>query len=438
MQLKLHPQTEGTNRSVGVITIIATLATLTINGFAGTTSYGKATESLEEPPPEATPYADWCTLLKSGLKLYSNTDNPLIQEFKLMGRLQYQLATVDGTDSFGDDVGYDTDEFRRVRLGASLKALNHFQVKASSEIVVDNEPRGGDRGFRFNGLWDGYVKLNAKSAFNLEGFDALKIGYGRREVHMTEEWNTSSKLIKTVERSAIANKVWPSDSGFSNPTGFWVEGTNGELSWQTGAFTTSRSEWLAPWDDGQLYYLMLDYDLSDRTGLDQTDLLFMGSYQDVDIDQDRLAGGVEWATSVGARLANDRWQLRLNATIGDNGDQSSELREDTFWGFVVLPTYWLVQDKFEAVFRYQYQGSSEDQGIRLNSRYVRRAQSTGDANIIGGARGDEHHSFYGGLNYYFCGDNAKIMAGIEYDDISSDGHHVYDGWTGFLAFRLYF
>ena len=30
------------------------------------------------------------------------------------------------------------------------------------------------------------------------------------------------------------------------------------------------------------------------------------------------------------------------------------------------------------------------------------------------------------------------MAGIEYDDISSDGHHVYDGWTGFLAFRLYF
>ena len=168
--------------------------------------------------------------MKSGGTLYSNSDNPLIQEFKVFGRLQYQLGVIDGTDALDNDVDYDTDEFRRVYAGASVKFLNYFQLSAQADIVVDNQPRGGDRGIEFAHLWDGYLKFDAKKAFDLGAFDALKIGYGRRDVNMSEEWNMSSKSIKTVERSAISNKIWPADNEFSNPTGFWIEGENGSLA----------------------------------------------------------------------------------------------------------------------------------------------------------------------------------------------------------------
>ena len=47
---------------------------------------------------------------------------------------------------------------------------------------------------------------------------ALQLGYGAREVNMSAEWNVSSKSIKTVERSAISNKIWGYDAEFSNPT----------------------------------------------------------------------------------------------------------------------------------------------------------------------------------------------------------------------------
>lgn len=409
-----------------------------LDGMAGTSYSSKSAPVIEETPEEVSEYSDWCSLLKFVGTLYSNSDNPLIQEFKIMGRLQYQLATLDGTDSFDDDVSYDTDEFRRARIGASLKFLDYFQLSANAQVVIDNEPRGGERGIEFAHLWDGSLKFDAKKAFGWDNFDAFKIAYGRREVNMAEEWNTSSKYIKTVERSSIANKIWPSDGGFSNPTGFWFEGAKGDWSWHTGMFTTTTDDWIADWDDGQLYYGKLAYDFTEQSGMDLSEVFLAAFYQDADLGEERLGGGIDWATSLALRLGHDRWAVRVNGILGDNGEQTVADREGSFWGLVVMPTYWLVQDRWEAVARYQYQGSSEDQGIRINSRYVRRAQSTGDAALINGGRGDEHHSLYGGINYYLCGDNAKIMAGVQYDDITSGGDDVFDGLTGFLAFRVYF
>lgn len=70
--------------------------------------------------------------------------------------------------------------------------------------------------------------------------------------------------------------------------------------------------------------------------------------------------------------------------------------------------------------------------------YAGRADADHSVGLLNGGRGDEHHSIYGGLNYCFCGDNAKVMAGLQYDDISAGGRDVYDGWTAFLAFRTFF
>ncbi len=420
------------------LSILTVSLVASMSADAGTESYGKTPMAPPMDAPDPS-YTSFCDFFETGGTLYSNSEHPLIQEFKIFGRLQYQLSTLDGEDSFGDDVGYDTDEFRRTRFGASMKLLKHLKISAEFEdVVVDNVPRGGDRDLDLAQLWHAYAVLDLKGAFQLSGVDGLKIGYGRREVNVAEEWNVSSKKIRTIERSAIANKIWPHDNLFSNPVGLWLEGEQGLLAWEVGVFSTTTDEWFAGWDDGQLYYINLQYDFSDRTGLEGSDLILAGFYQDADLDEERLAGGVEWASSLGLRFAQDRWALALNGVVGDNGEQSNPAREGTFWGVVVSPSYWLIKDRLEGVLQYQYQGSEEDQGVRINSRYVRRAASTGDAVLINGGRGDEHHSFYAGLSYYICGHHLKLMGGVEYNDISSDGTQVFEGWMGHLGLRTYF
>ena len=108
--------------------------------------------------------------------------------------------------------------------------------------------------------------------------------------------------------------------------------------------------------------------------------------------------------------------------------------------FVFLPTRWIIENRLEAVFRYQYAHASSPEGIRLNSRYARNAGHPSQENIaaLDNGRGDEHHSTYLGLNYYLCGDNSKFMAGVEWDDINSNGNDVYEGITYWLAYRMYF
>jgi len=105
-----------------------------------------------------------------------------------------------------------------------------------------------------------------------------------------------------------------------------------------------------------------------------------------------------------------------------------------------MPSYWIQRNRLEAVLRYQYAQASEAEGVRLNSRYARNAGDIRQENIasLRNGRGDQHHSIYVGLNYYFCGDNSKIMAGVEWDDLRSEGTKVYEGITYGLAYRMYF
>jgi hypothetical protein len=104
-----------------------------------------------------------------------------------------------------------------------------------------------------------------------------------------------------------------------------------------------------------------------------------------------------------------------------------------FYGFVVIPTYEILPEKLEAVGRFSILGAEDDEGIRSNSRYLRR-DNGGDTNS---GRGDTHFSMYGGLNYYICGDNMKIMTGIEWETLDTPDGDV-DAFTYWLAYRMYF
>ena len=64
-------------------------------------------------------------VLKTMGKVYSDGDDPTIQEVKLFGRLHYQWNHSDG-DSNGEDFSGNGDELRRLRAGASVKFLDRF------------------------------------------------------------------------------------------------------------------------------------------------------------------------------------------------------------------------------------------------------------------------------------------------------------------------
>jgi phosphate-selective porin OprO/OprP len=263
--------------------------------------------------------------------------------------------------------------------------------------------------------------------------DALVAGYGRHILKMGGEWYASSTKIKTVERSAIANKIWPDDTESSNPNGFWLASESKALKLNAGVFSTETSEGLAGWESGSIYYADFIASIPDSPAK----IILDGFYQDVSAGDEVLADGLEWVTSVSLDYSPDRWYLLLNAVYGNNGSQDDPEREDDFWGFVVLPSCYIWQDRLEGVMRYEYMGAENSRGASINSRYAGRAAKKDDIVLDEGGRGDRQQSIYLGINYYLCGHRLKVMSGIEYEEMKSRGDSVYDGWTAYAAFRTY-
>lgn len=391
-----------------------------------------AKSTIVDPPANN---GDWCAWLQSKPgTLYKNGSNPLIQEAGIFGRLQYQQSWIDG-DAGGNDFWYNSEgQFRRLRIGAYVKFLNYFTIKGNADMVSDARPSGGDLDFDYYNIYEAALTFNAQKAFNITSHSKFNIAYGKSEVRLSEETNTSSKKIKTVERSAIANKIFP-----TTIPGLWIDAKTGKFSYYLGVFSTAQHVEIGSWNQGRVYLAQLGYDITSLTPFEQAEAFLAFATADHDGMTDTTVG-FDWASSAYVRIKQGPSTYRANLIYGENRSDANNMRDGSFWGFVFLPTRWIVEDRVEAVFRYQYAHASSPQGIRLNSRYARNAGDIRQENIPGlrNGRGDEHHSVYLGLNYYFCGDNSKLMAGVEWDDISSDNNDVYKGITYSLAYRMFF
>lgn len=393
--------------------------------------------------PEAAPMVepasnpgDWCSWLQSKPgTLYKNKENPYLQEFQIEGRFQYQYGHVEGDDLNGVDYDEDYDEVRRFRLGVKAKFLQYFGLKYQVNLSDDNRPSGGSLDWGYEDIDEAYLSFNLAKAFGNTGFDKLSLKYGRQKFLLgTEAHNSSTKLL-TVERSALSNKVY----GSYRPTGLTLEGARGPLSFAASIYSSTTDESNGTnhefngWQDSYSVLFNLGYQASEE-------LLLRGdfTYNDGERSNENSVMAYEWAIGFGAEYDAGQWGMNSDFIYGDNGDAdyvAAANRRGNFYGFQVTPWMWLLEDKLQLVGQYQYQGSENSQGIRINSRYGRRNVGPGIAN--GGGRGDSHHSLYGGLNYYLCGHNAKIQAGIEYQTLDAVGGDL-DTLTYLLAFRMYF
>ncbi|MBT8043477.1 MAG: OprO/OprP family phosphate-selective porin [Verrucomicrobiae bacterium] len=383
-----------------------------------------------EPAPVVVPPAsngDWCNTLKTIGKVYSNKDASFIQEVKFFGRFHYQYAYVDGNDINGNNFNEDFDTVRRFRLGAQIKFLNGFSIMGRANVANDGRHSGRDRDWGFID-WD-ELKISYKKK-NVAGFDSLSASYGRHKIGMGLEARMSSKKIKTVERTAMSNKI------FSNRyTGLLLSAEKGNWTGTVGYLSLDQTIGLGDWSHGNAIYLLSEHEFD--CGTVSFDLFY-----NLDADgsgDDEVGVGYEWAATASYVTDLGEWNLLTQLIYGDNGDTDYQRqgRDGKFWGVIIEPSTYIVEDKLEFVARYAYQGSSEDAGIRVNSRYT-RANHGGNVN---GGRGDEHHSLYAGLNWYLCDHNAKFMFGVEYETLDTPNagtEEDADATTLWAAYRMYF
>jgi hypothetical protein len=386
-------------------------------------------------PPAQPNNGDWCTWLQNdpGL-LYDNKDNPWIQSFEISGRVHYQAAYVEGTDVNGVDFNDHYDEYRRLRFGTKTEFFRYFTAEVNVNLVDDNRFRQGP----FNELEWGYdtfdeasIKFDIMKAFGGGPFDGIKLKAGRMKLKITEEAHMSSNEIYTLERSGLSDKLGGSEG---RPTGVTLELEKGDWDLVFGAFSAEDdADFIGGWNDGQFYYaslkwkpdndfwMLLDYTQNDRKG----------NFDD--------ALGYGWAAALSAVYEKKNWGIMGEFVYGDNGgDISAPIprRQGDFHGFVVMPWYWIIEDKLQAVVQYQYASSTETQGLQIPSRYIRGDHDNLAVDVDNG-RGSEHHMIYAGLNYHICKDRLKIMGGVSYDDLSTRRSEI-DALTYQIGFRTSF
>ena len=375
---------------------------------------------------------DWCDWLSdSPGTLYKNKENPFIQKIKLFGRAHYQAVYVDGTE------GSETiQDFRRLRAGAEIDFLKFFELKGSVNLTNDNRQRAGlgptdndgDLGFGYESIQDAVLTFDAQEAFNIQSLDSFKIRYGKQKLEIGGEQRASSKKIKTIERSAISNRLRDGNDG----TGLLIEASKGKWGGSIGYFSNESVDELSYdyFSDGGTYlWAHLSYELTDN------DTLFLDYFDSFDFDASASAISPDYSIVASYEMERGPVDVLIEGIYGESQNPSAG-RDGNFYAFVFLPSYEL-NDRTELVFRYQYQGSNEEEGVRVNSRYTRRSGNQ-DGPLIGDNRGDTHHSVYAGLNYLLCGHNAKVMFGVQYDNIDTpeEGHN--EAMTYGAAFRMFF
>lgn len=391
--------------------------------------------------PNASPPAsngDWCTWLANDPLTYTPPTNPLIQSFRLGGRFQYQAAYLDGSDVNGRNFHDSYDEYRRFRLETRTKFLKYLSAELDLNLVDDNRyrtPPANDLDWGYDDFDTATLEFNLGKLLTNVPLDSLKLTYGRMKIAISEEQRQSSRAIRTIERSLISDKL-SGDEG--RPTGFTIEAVKNDWTALLGVFSTEDdADFLGGWNDGETWFTSITWQPDGDFSLTLDHIV---SQRDASEDD---ALGYRSATVLGSTYEKRHWGVQATAATGDNGygdptdsRRNRAKRQGDFGGLTVTPWYWIVKDRLQAVASYQYLESQNTEGIRLSTRYLRGQHDDLLVNINGG-RGDRYEAFYLGLNYFFCGDNAKIMGAVTFEQLETPAGDL-EGTTWLLAFRSYF
>ena len=371
------------------ISLLASLALSGESAFAGSKAV------VEEVAPEEASESIFDKIWALPT-LYKNDEAAFLQEFKLIGRYQLQYANVDSSQG-----SYSDWENRRWRIGAQAQILQNIKLVGQIDIEDGFDPF-------YRNIDEAYVQF---------AFDAGKLSIGKHKPKFTHEYATSSRFISTFERSLLVNRVSPLKSA-----GITWAGKAGDYNYSLGLFSGDGDREFGGFDNGvfSLVTVGRDFDFADWT----FGYLYNGEQ-----------GGIN---------ARSAYQHSFSNALVFGGEGPLQVAtdmiyasgfDDDAYGLVILPTYDLTK-KLQLVARYQYAHGDND-SLRAQGRYELRSQVP---NIPDGGRGEDYHAVYAGVNYFVYGEKLKLMAGIEYSDLSDGGNDGgdFEGWTAFTGLRLYF
>lgn len=348
------------------------------------------------------------THLWQSATLYSDDANPLIQRLKLRGRYQGQYHKVDSRQGSDDDW-----EDRRSRLG--------FDAKLFSKTVDVRADFQSNDGFEdaYDRLVDAYVQWLPNESLTITmGRTKALIGY--------YDWLESTNTQPTFERSQIFNQL-----GVDRATSIILEGKASDCTWQLGAYSNDLDREFGSFRGAYSFGAGIGYDAKKRFGWKRADFRFdwLHSNHDADdsvlINYDDLFSATFWGQ-------DGFWGF---VAEGFAGIGQTAGRGDVF-GFYLQPTYDLIPGRLQLVGHYSFAIGDGKTSVIGQRRYERSAPNLMPAGL---ARGDQYHALYLGTQYFIHGDNLKLMAGVEYADLSGGAPgDDYDGFTWLSGIRFFF
>ena len=333
--------------------------------------------------------------------LYENEDNRYIQKFALSGRLQLDSAWFDADEGDFNDILW-----RRFRFGFKSDVFRNWVVHLEGDFDLNNE-----LGEMYNRLTDAYIGWSPADNLTIK---ALKQSAG-----FTLDGATSSKKLLTMQRNNLTNNLWFTNEYY---TGLLAKGGIGpNWSYQAGVFSSDGSDELSQFEAGYFTLASLGSHFIDSSILDKGFIRVDYVYNDEDVNADTrdfsqvLSLVTQWETGP--------WGLWTDFSAG-----KGYLGQSDVWGMALLPFYNFTEH-IQAVLRYTYLSSKDDNGLRLG-RYE---------NEIVEGRGNKYNEIYGGLNIFFYGQKFKWQTGLQFTTMVDDANDggKYKGWGFSTGLRLY-
>ncbi|MBL9130475.1 MAG: hypothetical protein JNG86_04700 [Verrucomicrobiaceae bacterium] len=329
-------------------------------------------------------------------RIYSNKDNPVMQEFWLLGRYHGQQHWIDANNGQYEE----SLENRRLRMGFQGKFFNKLTLHAQMVSGTDLMP-----------FYNGFTELWVQWSFS----DALNLTIGQQKHRFSHDRNVSSRYMNYLERAMLTNMF-----ALDYTPAVTLSGKFGAFGYYTGVFSNatgpSMGNSFTKFNSGISYIGALTWDLGKKLGTDNAAIYL--SYLNSDLDRqatnlNRFNNGV----SAALILTDGPFSLVTEGTTGRGGARGN------VHGINIQPSVFLT-DKLQLAARYQYAAADDVNGISAQRRYERN---------VGMVTGGHYQAGYFGLNYYIARHRLKVMTGIEYSKLDQR-----DCWTTSVAFRFFF
>jgi len=327
-------------------------------------------------------------------RIYQNDDNPLLQEWWLLGRYHGQYH-----DSDGNIGNHDGWEDRRFRIGSQAQFFDKLTLHAQMVSGSDFEP-----------FYNGFTELWSQWEFE----DYLVLSVGQQKHRFTHDRNVSSRYMNTLERGMLLN-MFAADY----TPAVTLSGSTDSFRYYSGIFSNATGRDMVDsftnFDSGHSLLASGTWDLDSLCSTDTAFLNLCYLHSDFNANAtnlNRFQDGISSALI----LTEGAGSLITEGLIGLHSDDGDA------YGINVQPGYFFTE-KLQLATRYQLAIASEENGLVSQRRYERPAGMT---------TGDLYQAGYVGLNYHIAGHRIKLMNGLEYSDLS--GQNL---WTASFAVRIF-